>query len=919
MLGNDSNEKMQILRGTMARVDRNVPGISGDSRDDENSFYALAGTGSCSGSSGSPVINKQGRAVGLFVAGRPGTVHAFLLPLQRVAHVLKLVQQGMSVPRGSLCTSFTYQSFPECRRLGVDEHFVQQNVLGRVQPTGGTFTPSMPPGGMLVVRQCAPGSVAAKMLQPGDVLLKLEGQPCVDFVLLEALLDEKVGGSLGLTLCRGGERFEMTLEVQDFHKLMPQSFVELALGVFHEVPYATAMKHNVPLQGIYCAQPGFVFGQAVSSDVVIKALNGVPCHDIGSFVEMLEEIADNEFFSVSWMVPGSETDRRVHEDYAKMQRQWSLFTAWSLNHGTRTWMPRRLSSSRGRGGVVDSDESTTASPFDEVTGDEGISSDVSVDDDVPMTPQTSSTAICEAPSLVRGPSEDMPPAKRRKSILSGAVAALEHSICSVVFKVAHHLDLDIFPGGGHADQDIVEIHGVGVIIDADRGLILTDRGTVPQRLADIEVTLDGESRCASVWHMHPEHSIVVLKLDEAADSSESSFGKAATFEEHDFEDGEDVDFVGIDDSGRRFSSQVQIQTVRLGKFPRHFPPRWREKNLEAALLVEDPPNCTSGVFCNSRGAIYALYAVVQAQDKDIEFRCGYGIPTDILQPTLQQLARPEGGIAYPVVPSLEVEFQNVPLQKLQRLPPKLRPPAEWAKKLHVVSDNMLQFSIVTRTGPCHDLIKVGDLLVAVHGELVATVHAVEAMLQKAIADAGARQSDSIFKIELTVLRQGKEHVVEVMVPLLASDGSARVLLWHGLLLQETPRAVHESRSSAVVPSGVHISHTFLGSPADANSVEGDFLVAIDGEPTPTLDAVMKLSSDKSLPTSPCSPPSPDDIVSRLSSSSMNSSCERRHLRLECVDHEGRRCVSMLEPDPLFWPMSEISQDRQGSWSCTECS
>ena len=64
--------------------------------------------------------------------------------------------------------------------------------------------------------------------------------------------------------------------------------------------------------------------------------------------------------------------------------------------------------------------------------------------------------------------------------------------------------------GGDAEDDIVELHGVGIVIDADRGLILTDRGTVPQRLADIEVSLNGESRSASVWHMHPEHSIVVL-------------------------------------------------------------------------------------------------------------------------------------------------------------------------------------------------------------------------------------------------------------------------------------------------------------------------------------------------------------------------------------------------------------------------
>jgi len=259
------------------------------------------------------------------------------------------------------------------------------------------------------------------------------------------------------------------------------------------------------------------------------------------------------------------------------------------------------------------------------------------------------------------------------------------------------------------------------------------------------------------------------------------------------------------------------------------------------------------------------------------------------------------------VPSLEVEFQNVALRTLQRLPPKLRPSAEWLRKLDSEGDNVLQCSIVTATGPCRNLIEVGDLLVAVHGEVVATVHAVEAMLQKGIADAGTRQSDSICKIKLTVLRHGVEREVEVLVPLLSSDGSARVVLWHGLLLQETPRAI---RSSAVVPSGVHISHTMLGSPADAYSIAGDFLVSVDGEPTPTLDAVLRLSSESSGTPNSSTPPGMIPYTP--------SSCHQRHLRVESADLVGRHYVSMLKPDPLFWPTAETSQDKQGSWSCVEC-
>merc|ERR1712100_763294 len=123
------------------------------------------------------------------------------------------------------------------------------------------------------------------------------------------------------------------------------------------------------------------------------------------------------------------------------------------------------------------------------------------------------------------------------------------------------------------------------------------------------------------------------------------------------------------------------------------------------------------------------------------------------------------------------------------------------------------------------------------------------MLQKAISEAG--HTDTL-RVQLTVLRQGAECQVNVVVPLLPSDGSARVLLWNGLLLQETPRSVHESRSSSGLPSSVHISNTFLGSPADANGIMGDFLVSVDGTPTCTLDAVVELCTQRLNLTTPAS-------------------------------------------------------------------
>ena len=101
------------------------------------------------------------------------------------------------------------------------------------------------------------------------------------------------------------------------------------------------------------------------------------------------------------------------------------------------------------------------------------------------------------------------------------------------------------------------------------------------------------------------------------------------------------------------------------------------------------------MLCDSRGNIFALYAAVQGQEKDQQSRCGYGIPTEIIQPLLKQLP-PHGELSSPVVPSLLIEFQNVALLKFQRLPPKLRLSTEWMHKLDALGENVLQVVGVTQ-------------------------------------------------------------------------------------------------------------------------------------------------------------------------------------------------------------------------------
>ncbi len=788
VIGNDAGEKLSILDGTLARLDRNAPNYGANNYNDFNTFYYQAASNTSGGSSGSPVIDEAGNVVALNAGGSTGAASSFYLPLNRVERALALVQAGEPVPRGTLQAMFRYTPYDELVRLGLSP---KEEKIARELEGHGT--------GMLVLRQVVPGGPADGKLRVGDILLSAAETSLTEFVPLEAVLDDNVGKSIAVRVLRGGEEVSVELTVDDLHAITPDRYLEVSRGIVHNLSYQQARNHFRKVQGVYVAVPGYMFGAAqVPSGAILDELDGVAVPNLETFERELASKAQGQRIRVRFNMVNDPL--HAYETVAVMDRRWYPMRTCVRNDENGAWP------------CLDS----AAPP-------------------APSPPPPASAMLFD---------DEGKPAN-----------ALGPSLVLVDFDIPH-------PTAGVKDLNYV---GVGTIVDADQGLLLVDRDTVPVALGDLMLTFAGTIRVpARLRYMHPVHNFAVLQYDPSAlgDTPVS----AVQWSERGLDKGDTVWQVGRNADHALVSSKTTIERYDAAWFGISGTPRFRDANVEVIDIAE-AEDSLGGVLVDKKGRVQALWS--SFLDQATGERGFHGLPADLIRPTLEAIAAGNE----PIVRSLGVELHAMPILEARD---RGLSDVRIRQLLEADSDRrtVLEVQRVHGATPAQDVLRDTDLLLELEGQLLTRMSQIESTFDKE-------------RVNLTILRDGKEMDVAVDTVPLGGQGVDRVVSWAGLILHGPHAEVSQQRG--IDAQGVYVAWLWYGSPGSRYRLRPTRrVVRVDDVETPTLDAFLAAVQGK-------------------------GHREAVALGLEALD--GSERVSTLKLDLRFWP-TQVFDLKDGVWERT---
>ncbi|KAI9674180.1 MAG: hypothetical protein M1817_001998 [Caeruleum heppii] len=748
VVGNDAGEKLSILSGVISRLDRNAPEY-GDGYSDFNTNYIQAAAAASGGSSGSPVVNIDGRAVALQAGGRSdGAATDYFLPLDRPLRALQCIRDGKPIGRGTIQCQWMIKPFDECRRLGLTPQWE-----GAVREAFPKET------GMLVAEIVLPEGPASASLEEGDVLLKVNGEMLTQFVRLDDILDSSVGQKVNLLVQRGGEDVEVTLDVGNLHDITPDRFVTVAGAAFHDLSYQQARLYAVAVKGVFvCDAAGSFRFDSTESGWIIESIDQKKTPDLKTFVEVMKGIPDRA---------------RVVVTYKHLRDLHTLNT--SILYIDRHWTSKmRMAVRNDETGKWDFSDLADPLP--------------------PVPPEPREAAFIRLDSVTHPAAADV-------------VRSFVRISCTMPVK------LDGFP----RTRKI----GFGLVIDAEKGLVVVSRAIVPYDLCDISITVaDSIIVDGKVLFLHPLQNYAIVQYDPSLVRAPVQSAKLSS---ETIKQGASTIFLGFNQNLRVVVAQTTVTDITTVAIPANAAaPRYRAINLDAITVDTNlSGQCGSGVLVAEDGTVQALWFSYLGErsgssSKDIEYHLGLATPT--LLPVVAQIQKGQ----VPHLRIINAEFNTVQMSQARIMGVS----EEWIRKVEVENPERHQLFMVRKVECGHDqTLKEGDLLLTLNNQLITRVSELDIMYDHEVLDA-------------IVVRESKE--VPLKVPTVPTENleTDRAVIFCGAVLHSPHHAVMQQISK--LHSKIYVSARTRGSPSyQYGLAPTNFITAVNGVKTPDLISFVK--------------------------------------------------------------------------------
>ncbi|KAK0701649.1 trypsin-like cysteine/serine peptidase domain-containing protein [Lasiosphaeria miniovina] len=615
---------------------------------------------------------------------------------------------------------------------------------------------------MLVAEIVLPDGPSYKKVEEGDVLVKVNGEMLTEFIRLDDILDSNVGSTVKLLLLRGGEEVEVEIDIGDLHKITPDRFVSVSGGSFHDLSYQQARLYGVACKGVYVCEAGGSWRfDNTENGWLVQSIDHKKTPDLNTFIDVVKDIPDKA---------------RVVVTYKHLRDLHTLNT--TIIYVDRHWSKKmKLAVRNDETGLWDFSNLSDALPA------------------VPPVPRTASFIQLEHTS---------------HPAVADLVRSFVHVSCTMPMK------LDGFPKNRK--------WGMGLVIDADKGLVVISRAIVPYDFCDISITIaDSIVVEGKVVFLHPLQNYAIIQYDPKLVDAPVLSAKLSSEE---ITQGASTYFIGYNRIGRIVHAATTVTEIFAVTIPANSgAPRYRAVNVDAITVDTSlSGQCGSGVLVSQDGTVQALWLTYLGErsnttHRDEEYHLGLTTPT--LLPVVSQIQQ---GIV-PKLRMLSVEFRAIQMSQARVMGVS----EEWIRKVSLANTAHHQLFMVTkRTFEREEqeggALLEGDILLTLNGKIVTKISDLDVMYSNDVLDA-------------VIVRDCNE--LNHKIPTVAADDveTDRAISFCGAIIHRPHHAVRQQISKLF--SEVYVSARTRGSPSyQYGLAPTNFITHVNGKPTPDLESFL---------------------------------------------------------------------------------